>query len=453
MGETTTQELPPLSHVGEADDSKLVDEGNTVDEGKAVKKKKKLKPNGADHPLETRGQRAELMFPHLDGNKLLATIENMRVLLNYYQIVCRYNVISKRNLHIVPGETFSAENEEESALACIFSRMKEWKLPVDGYKMYLTRIADQHQYNPVLEWVESKPWDGISRLPEFYDTITSPETEAKELLLRRWLITAMCMAIGEGVDSAGCLVLQGPQDLGKTWWAKKLVPENIRNALVRTDATVDPKDKDSVSQVISYWLVELGEIGATFRKADLDALKAFITRDHDIMRRPYGEGDKHYPRRTAFIASVDQFIYLHDTAGNRRFWTIPCTAINSYHEIDMQQLWAEVLVLVKGQKDGQGNWIVEPETWRLAPDEKEHIRRINEEHMQIDPIYEMLLDKYAWTTPNTELKSATQIASELGLRNITQKETRAISSYAMKLGAEKENGGQKRLKIPFTRPF
>ena len=73
--------------------------------------------------------------------------------------------------------------------------------------------------------------------------------------------------------------------------------------------------------------------------------------------------------------------------------------------------------------------------------------------MQIDPIYEMLLDKYAWTTPNTELKSATQIASELGLRNITQKETRTISSYAMKLGAEKENGGQKRLKIPFTRPF
>lgn len=436
MAETTaSQELPPLSQV------------ETADEGKAVEKKKR--PNGShpaksdDTPLETRDQRAALMFPHIDPtnqNKLLATIENMRVLMQYYQIICRYNVISKRNIHVIPGEEFSTENEEESALACIFSRMKEWKLPVDGYKMYLTRIGDQNQYNPVLEWIESKPWDGKSRLQEFYDTITSPETEAKELLIRRWLITCVCMAMGEGVDSAGCLVLQGPQDLGKTWWAKKLVPEHIRNGLVRTDATVDPKDKDSVSQIISYWIVELGEIGATFRKADIDALKAFITRDQDIMRRPYGKGDKHYPRRTAFIASVDQFIYLHDTAGNRRFWTIPCTAINSYHDIDMQQLWAEVLDLVKNG-----------ETWRLEPDEKEHIRRINEEHMQIDPIFEMMMEKYAWGTPNTEYKSATKIASELGLRNITQKETRAITSYALKLGAEKENGGQRRLKLPFTR--
>lgn len=416
------------------------------------KRKGKSKPSVPALMDEDQGrdkdQQAGLIFTHTDPTnpkKLLATLDNMRCLLAYYQIICRYNVISKRIFFAIPHETFSVENSEDAAFACVFSYMKEWKLPVDGYQAYLMRIADENQYNPAMNWITSKPWDRISRLQQLYDTITSPETEAKELLIRRWLITAVCMAKGEGVDSAGCLVLQGPQDMGKTWWVKSLVPQEKRNELVRTDASVDPTDKDSVSQVISYWIVELGEIGATFRKSDIDALKSFITRDHDTMRRPYGIGDKRYPRRTALLASVDQTIYLHDTAGNRRFWTIPCTAINSYHQIDMQQLWAEVLHMVENG-----------ETWRLEPDEKAHIARINEEHMQIEPIHEMLLDKYRWDEISyvADWKTSTQIATDLGLKNIGQKETRIISNYVRKINGDKKkrSNGKDLLLIPALKP-
>jgi putative DNA primase/helicase len=400
----------------------------------------------SDHPAETHAQRMQLVLPQTDAkNKILATLPNMRALLTHQGVICRYNVIKKRIIHNIPNESFSSENEEESALACIYSFMKEAQLPVDGYKLYLTRISDENQYNPVLEWVRSKPWDGYSRLPELCATIESPEEEAKNLLIRRWLISAMHMALGEGIDGAGCLVLQGPQDLGKTWWTKKLVPESLRKELIRTDATVDPKDKDQVSQVISYWICELGEIGATFRKSDLDALKSFITRDHDTMRRPYGEGDKRYPRRTALIASVDQMIYLHDTAGNRRFWTIPCTKINSFHEIDMQQLWAEILYLIEEHK----------ESWRLEPDEKEHIRRINEEHMQIDPIMEMIQEKYRWDELDmvADWKTATQIAEDIGLRNISVGETRKVSGHVRKLNGDRSRqcGAKRLLFIPALR--
>jgi putative DNA primase/helicase len=377
-----------------------------------------------------------LVLTHMDPAnpaRALATMQNLRDLLSYYKITCRYNVIGKRVEHVVPGETFSTENSEESALACIYSRMKEWKLPVDGYMMYLLRLADENQYNPVLQWVRSRKWDKMSRLPEFYDTITSHELEAKELLIRRWLISSMSMALYNGIDGAGCLVLQGPQNLGKTWWVKKLVPDEIRKELVRTDATVDPKDKDSVSQVISYWIVELGEIGATFNRADLQAIKPFITRDHDTMRRPYGVGDKRYPRRTSIIASVDQDIYLHDTAGNRRFWTIPCTAINSYHDIDMQQLWAEVLYLIE----------VGGESWKLEPDELAHVTRINHEHQQIDPIHELIEDKYDLLEAMPfEWNTATQIAEGLGIKHITQRETRVIADYLRKRGIAQRRTGK-----------
>lgn len=402
-----------------------------------------------DTPSETTTQRMQLVLIHVEktkkGDKILATLANMRALLNHYGIICRYDVIKKRLIHIIPDESFSTENEEEAALACIYSYMKENLIPVDGYKLYLIRIADENQYNPVLQWVRLKPWDQIDRMPEFCATIESPEEEAKNLLIRRWLITAMCMALYNGIDGAGCLVLQGPPDLGKTWWVKKLVPEEIRDNLIRTDATVDPGDKDQVSQVISYWIVELGEIGATFNKADLQALKAFITRDHDTMRRPYGEGDKRFPRRTALIASVDQFIYLIDTAGNRRFWTIPCTKINSYHEIDMQQVWAQVLDMIEA--DG--------ETWKLTQIEKDHIKRINEEHMQIDPIMEMIQEKYKWEEMDfvVEWKTSTQIGQDLGLKNITVRETRVISGNVCKLNGDKRKraNGKNMLLVPALR--
>ncbi len=420
---------------------------NPVADIKEERKKRARKPVlETDTPAMTREQGRSIKFTHIVRDKPLATLENMRDLFNERRIVCRYNVISKRVMFTIPGETFSSENVEDAALACVYSYMKEEQMPVDGYLNYTLRIADENQYNPALTFIKSKPWDKIDRLQALYDTIESPETEAKELLLRRWLITCICMAMGEGVDSAGCLVLQGPQDLGKTWWVRKLVPDAMRKELIRTDSMVDPKDKDSVSQVIAYWIVELGEIGATFRKADIDALKAFITRDHDTMRRPYGIGDKRYPRRTALVASVDQTIYLHDTAGNRRFWTIPCTAINSYHQIDMQQLWAQVLTLVEGG-----------ESWRLEPDEKAHIARINEEHMQIEPIHEMILDYYRWDEIEyvAEWKTATQIAQDIGLKNITLKETRIIANYVKKLnaGQKKRSNGKDLMRIPAKRLF
>lgn len=235
------------------------------------------------------------------------------------------------------------------------------------------------------------------------------------------------MAKSEGVDSAGCLVLQGPQDIGKTWWVKKLVPASCQKELIRTDASVDPKDRDSVSQVISYWIVELGEIEATFNRAELQGIKTFISRDYDVMRRPYGEGDKRYPRRTALVASVDQHVFLRDTAGNRRFWTIPCTAINSYHDIDMQQLWAQVLDLTEPAAGYKA------EKWQLEPDEKAHIARINQEHMQIEPIEEMMREKYSLDGQGYEWKSATVIAGEIGIKNPNKGDTRIINSFLKRL--------------------
>ena len=70
-----------------------------------------------------------------------------------------------------------------------------------------------------------------------------------------------------GVAAQGILVLQGAQNIGKTTWLKKLVKGGPDVFL--EGAVLQPDNKDSVLRVISHWIVELGELDATFRKADL----------------------------------------------------------------------------------------------------------------------------------------------------------------------------------------
>lgn len=374
-----------------------------------------------DTPAETTTQRMQLVLPSVNKGKPASTIENLECLLEFYNISVRYNVISKRYDIIIPGEEYSPDNADNAKLARIISRACEIGLPVSQVKNYVEFIGDKNQYNPGMDWILSSPWDGENHLKLLCDTIVAKNEYAKNLFIRRWLIIAVSMLINNGLDSACCLVLQGGQGIGKTWWFRKLCPIP---GLVRTGASVDPKNRDSVSQIIRYWLVELGEIGSTFLRSDIDSLKAFITSDMDIIRRPYSLADQTYPRRTALAASVNEFTFLYDPTGNRRYLTVECISVDSYHTVNMQQVFAQIY-----------DEICQGETHMLSGEEKHLVDSINSEHSQVDPTIEALLEAYMWGSSLIgEEKSASKIAKEIGIKNITQKETRCISAKLRILG-------------------
>jgi len=80
-------------------------------------------------------------------------------------------------------------------------------------------IADQNLYNPAAEWINSKPWDGKDRLPEFYETLTAKEgyfDKLKKILMRKWLLSAVAAALSRsGFKARGVLTFQGLQNIGK----------------------------------------------------------------------------------------------------------------------------------------------------------------------------------------------------------------------------------------------
>lgn len=373
-------------------------------------------------------------LPDVNGsNKPLSTIENLREMCRRLNVTVRYNVITKEEEILIPNESFSVDNQANASLAFLNSWAGRFRLPVGQIGDFVTYLADKNLFNPVAEWITSTPWDSKHRLQALYDTLKVDgedkdqlQKDLKEILIKRWLISAVAAAFEpNGVSAHGVLVIQGRQSLGKTAWFKRLVPKHL--GVIADGLMLKPDDKDSVKQAVSNWLVELGELDATFRKADIAQLKSFLTRDRDTLRRAYARRESTFARRTIFFASVNPKEFLHDSTGNRRYWTLSCVDINHKHDIDMQQLWAEVY---HEYKNG--------EPWVLWPHELEALNDINRNYETIDPITERLQSKLDWESPRLQWiwRSATDILMLIGIDKPTHQDATRCSQAMKELNGD-----------------
>lgn len=189
-----------------------------------------------------------------------------------------------------------------------------------------------------------------------------------------------------------------------------------------------PDVRDSVKQAVSYWLVELGELDATFRKSDIAQLKAFLTRDRDVLRRAYARLESKYARRTVFFASVNPRQFLHDPTGNRRYWTISCTKIDHSHGLDMQQVWAEIYesLYLKG------------ESIYLTPDEMGALNTHNQDYEVLDPVAERLQSRYDWASDPLYWRwvTATDVLAEIGFDRPSKADVTACGMTVLRMNGK-----------------
>lgn len=323
-------------------------------------------------------------WPHMSPKmQPLNTRPNLQRMLDNYGFTVRYNVIKKDMIISHPGQRGSPDGARAKAVNTVLSLCGLNRLPKTEATAFLSDIADDHQFNPVTAFIESERWDGRSRFNDLLDTVTTREGFDRDLfalLMRRWLISAVAAAAKPaGFWSKGVLVFQGDQSLGKTAWFRALLPASLRD-LVKIGALVDPANKDTIISAVSHWLVELGELDGTLRKADIARLKSFVSQDIDQFRKPYGAAEEKLQRRTVFFASVNPVEFLNDETGNARWWTVPVTRVDYGHAIDVQQLWAEVFT-----------WYVAGERWWLDGGEEARLEQRNAAHQQGDPWHGLIV--------------------------------------------------------------
>jgi hypothetical protein len=110
------------------------------------------------------------------------------------------------------------------------------------------------------------------------------------------------------------------------------------------------------------------------KTADVEHLKAMLSRTHDRARAAWGRMLTEMPRHCVIAGTTNDAKYFRDVTGNRRFWPVAVTAIDIDAIIrDRDQLWAEAAAA-----EARGESIrLAKELWKEASIEQE--QRLEEE--------------------------------------------------------------------------
>lgn len=382
-----------------------------------------------------------------DDGRVPESGENLRALFDFYGFTLKRNAMLRDTEIEVPESMGGAALGQNGMLAAIRCRAYDQGMTVGRrFEAELELLEKQNVYHPVADWIRSIAWDGVDRFEDLWRTITIREeavehTDVYRAMLHAWLATAAKMALlpldaTKSIEACGVLVLQGRQGCGKTKWLSQLVPSECD--FIATGVHLDPGSKDSVDAATRYWIVELGEIDSTLRKADVAMLKAFLTNSRDQYRSSYERKVERHTRRTCFAASVNEVNFLKDTTGNRRFWTLPVESMGwrpddafRIGDIDRQQLWAQFATLADDR-----------DSHTLSRAHEAALGRLNEGHRQIDPLEDEIRSRFELTEPGrSRLGMLTPdiyhaLYPNKDLDKWTQAEKNAVGRALLAFGAE-----------------
>lgn len=358
------------------------------------------------------------------------TAENLRRMIRVYGIGLRYNALARDIEVFRNGKKLEGELHRNAALSMIEDVCRLNNYPATVAASHMERIAAANAYCPASRWIATRPWDGRSHIEALFrclELVNPAQEEISQALFVKWFLGAVAILTGHTNKFEHVLVLVDDKGgIGKTRFFNTLCLSEFQ----ADGVILDPENKDSVMLVCSKWLVELGEIDATMRKSDREALKAFLSRDSDEIRPPYARASNKYRRRTAFFGSVNSIQFLNDDTTNRRFWPIHVKAVDYQHGIDMQQVWAEALHRVKAG-----------EAWHLTPEESHQIGAHNEAFKARDRVEELILSHYDPGGSLCRYLSASQVLAEVGIASPRTHDTRKAGAILRKLFSHKIRRG------------
>ena len=268
------------------------------------------------------------IVPELD-EMMIAAIESiisggktiqgfLDIMLNdpYYSNV-RYNVLSQTAEYTVNGKSVRWSDADDAASMAYIEK---------AYSMYqkekhsaaLRLLFKAREYNPVIDTIETIPWDGKCRCEQFLhlwgNTDDNPYTREVSRLIFAGGIWRLY--------SPGCKFDDVPIIIGTKQGEGK-------SSLIRFLAVNDKwygevnqfDGQQAIEQLYGKWICEISELLALTRTKEVEASKAYITRTVDSYRRPYERNTVDLPRRCIFIGTTNNSQPLRDVY-NRRYYPV-----------------------------------------------------------------------------------------------------------------------------------
>lgn len=263
----------------------------------------------------------------------------------------------------------------DDVLATEFLQRQDLSCPVEHVQQAVETVAMEASYHPVRRYLRGVRWDRRRRLDSFAATYLGAEADDYGSAVGRcMMISAVARVFRPGVKADCMLVLEGAQGTGKSSAIAALAGSWF------TDELADLGSKDAAMQLRGAWIIEISELGAMSR-AEVNRVKAFLSRTTDRFRPPYGKRIIESPRQCVFVGTTNADAYLHDETGARRFWPLKTGMIDlDAIRRDRDQLWAEAVHLFER---GDHWWLTAAES-RVATVEQDHRYADDPWQIQID---------------------------------------------------------------------
>ena len=215
-----------------------------------------------------------------------------------------------------------------------------------NYNLAVMKVCDDRSYHPVKDFFATLPeWDGKVRVETvLIDCFGAADNAYVRAVTRKTFVGAVARVMRPGCQFDTMLVMNGFQGQKKSSLIRRLCGEWFNDDI----SFAQTKDKTAAEKLQGYWIIEFSEMTG-LKKADIEGLKAFISRRNDIYRAAYGKRPAPHPRQCIFIGTTNADNgFLRDTTGNRRYW--PVKTVKKFEDDPAQiseeyvrQFWAEAL--------------------------------------------------------------------------------------------------------------
>jgi predicted P-loop ATPase len=230
-------------------------------------------------------------------------------------------------------------------------------------------LAFDHCFDPILDLLDNAQanWDRTMRLPTWpVEYLGCKDTPLNCAIGRKALIAAARRARHPGCKFDNITVLEGPEGKNKSTAIRILAADEFFS----DQSILGARDKEVQEQLGGVWMHESADLTG-LKKAEVQQVKSFASRQWDRARPAYGHVLVRKPRRGILFATTNDQEYLQSETGNRRFWPLACGDINiEALRHDRLQLLGEA-----AHYEAIGESVVLPMAlWTAAMDEQEKRR-------------------------------------------------------------------------------
>jgi predicted P-loop ATPase len=242
-------------------------------------------------------------------------------------------------------------------------------------------LALERCFDPVADMLSEAEanWDGVLRLDRMAaEYLNCEDTPLNAAYIRKTMIAAVARARVPGIKFDQITVLESGEGLNKSTALRVLAgDENFSD-----ESIIGKNNREVQEQLAEVWIHENADL-AGMKKAEVETIKAYASRQTDIARPAYGYFVRKQKRHSIEFGTTNSHEYLQSQTGNRRFWSLKVLK-----SIDIEKLKRDRLLLwgEAAHYQSQGESLVLNEALWAEAGEQQEARRVT------DPWEDVLAD-------------------------------------------------------------